>query len=305
MNSFIRKSAFFSLILGLLAGVCLFSWSLLSDWNEVSKRVLAENQQTLELLLPIYVDLDNDNQTERLNAALTRLLEHSAFNRVVLQRGAEPAYAASLPKKITVRPILDLLSPQLIELQVTDISGGKDQAPMRLSATLQAHHAFEPFVARQWQRARMGLTRTLIIILIVILIFEFVAIRPMRALGQRLARDGSELSFLPEDIRGEAAEIKQLTRAFNQRVENIFRLQHENQSLVAALRASPDCCLIIDLESGLVLFSNAAAEQLLGRTKAECETKPIWALWNRGRAEFESDANAGPVLSIHHRARPP
>ena len=296
LNSFIRKSAFFSLILGLLAGVCLFSWSLLSDWNEVSKRVLAENQQTLELLLPIYVDLDNDNQTERLNAALTRLLEHSAFNRVLLQRGAEPAYAASLPKKITVRPILDLLSPQLIELQVTDISGGKDQAPMRLSATLQAHHAFEPFVARQWQRARMGLTRTLIIILIVILTFEFIAIRPMRALGQRLARDGSELSFLPEDIRGEAAEIKQLTRAFNQRVENIFRLQHENQSLVAALRASPDCCLIIDLESGLVLFSNAAAEQLLGRTKAECETKPIWDLWNRGRAEFESDAKAAQQM---------
>lgn len=106
LNSFIQKSAFLSLILGLLAGVCLFSWSLLSDWNEVSKRVLAENQQTLELLLPIYVDLDNDNQTERLNAALTRLLEHSAFNRVLLQRGAEPAYAASLPKKSPSGPFL-------------------------------------------------------------------------------------------------------------------------------------------------------------------------------------------------------
>ncbi len=145
-------------------------------------------------------------QTERLNAALTRLLEHSAFNRVLLQRGAEPAYRRKPAKKITVRPILDLLSPQLIELQVTDISGSKDQAPMRLSATLQAHRAFEPFVARQWQLARMGLTRTLIIILIVILTFEFIAItsyaRTRTTLGARRVRT----QLFAEDIRGEAAK---------------------------------------------------------------------------------------------------
>jgi hypothetical protein len=96
LNSFIQKSAFLSLILGLLAGVCLFSWSLLSDWNEVSKRVLAENQQTLELLLPIYVDLDNDNQTERLNAALTRLLE-PLISALKTFSGCNTKTKASLP----------------------------------------------------------------------------------------------------------------------------------------------------------------------------------------------------------------
>ena len=57
---------------------------------------------------------------------------------------------------------------------------------MRLSATLNAHQAFDGFVNRHWQFARIGLLRTLIIILIVILIFEFVAIRPLRALGHRV-----------------------------------------------------------------------------------------------------------------------
>ena len=167
---------------------------------------------------------------------------------------------------------------------------------MRLSATLNAHQAFDGFVNRHWQFARIGLLRTLIIILIVILIFEFVAIRPLRALGQRVKGGDSELSLLPEGNPADAIEIKQLSRAFNERVERIFRLQFENQSLVAALRASPDCCLIVDLESGNLLFCNAAAEALFGRTNADLRARPIWELWRQDRHNFESDAKTAQQM---------
>ena len=104
----------------------------------------------------------------------------------MLQRGAAAYYVAEQPQQNLARPVLDLLTPKFITLSVSEASPTKDQAPMRLSATLNAHQAFDGFVNRHWQFARIGLLRTLIIILIVILIFEFVAIRPLRALGQRV-----------------------------------------------------------------------------------------------------------------------
>ena len=274
----------------MLAGVLLFSWSLVSDWARVSEQVRAQNIQTLQILLPTFIDLDANHQTEHLNATLTRLLEHSSFQKVVLQRGAAAYYVAEQPQQNLARPVLDLLTPKFITLSVSEASPIKDQTPMRLSATLNAHQAFDGFVNRHWQFARIGLLRTLIIILIVILIFEFVAIRPLRVLGQRVKGGDSELSLLPEGNPAGAIEIKQLSRAFNERVERIFRLQFENQSLVAALRASPDCCLIVDLESGNLLFCNAAAEALFGRTNADLRARPIWELWLQDRHNFESDA---------------
>lgn len=296
MNTFIRKSALISLLLGLLAGVVLFSWSLVSDWARVSEQVRAQNIQTLQILLPTFIDLDANHQTEHLNATLTRLLEHSSFQKVVLQRGAAAYYVAEQPQQNLARPVLDLLTPKFITLSVSEASPTKDQTPMRLSATLNAHQAFDGFVNRHWQFARIGLLRTLIIILIVILIFEFVAIRPLRALGQRVKGGDSELSLLPEGNPADAIEIKQLSRAFNERVERIFRLQFENQSLVAALRASPDCCLIVDLESGNLLFCNAAAEALFGRTNADLRARPIWELWRQDRHNFESDAKTAQQM---------
>lgn len=296
MNTFIRKSALISLLLGLVAGVVLFSWSLVSDWARVSEQVRAQNIQTLQILLPTFIDLDANHQTEHLNATLTRLLEHSSFQKVVLQRGAAAYYVAEQPQQNLARPVLDLLTPKFITLSVSEASPTKDQTPMRLSATLNAHQAFDGFVNRHWQFARIGLLRTLIIILIVILIFEFVAIRPLRALGQRVKGGDSELSLLPEGNPADAIEIKQLSRAFNERVERIFRLQFENQSLVAALRASPDCCLIVDLESGNLLFCNAAAEALFGRTNADLRARPIWELWRQDRHNFESDAKTAQQM---------
>ena len=296
MNTFIRKSALISLLLGLLAGVVLFSWSLVSDWARVSEQVRAQNIQTLQILLPTFIDLDANHQAEHLNATLTRLLEHSSFQKVVLQRGAAAYYVAEQPQQNLARPVLDLLTPKFITLSVSEASPTKDQTPMRLSATLNAHQAFDGFVNRHWQFARIGLLRTLIIILIVILIFEFVAIRPLRALGQRVKGGDSELSLLPEGNPADAIEIKQLSRAFNERVERIFRLQFENQSLVAALRASPDCCLIVDLESGNLLFCNAAAEALFGRTNADLRARPIWELWRQDRHNFESDAKTAQQM---------
>ena len=285
-----------SLSLGLLAGVFLFSWSLLSDWSRVSEQVRAQNTQTLQLLLPTLIDLDTTLQTERLNATLTRLLEHSSFQQVVLQRGTTSYYVAEQSQQNLTRPVLDMLTPKFITLSVSERSSIGDQAPMRLSATLNAHQAFDGFVNRHWQFARIGLLRTLIIILIVILIFEFVAIRPLRALGHRVKGGDSGLSLLPESNPADAVEIKQLSRAFNERVERIFRLQFENQSLVAALRASPDCCLIVDLESGNLQFCNAAAEALFGRTNAELRAQPIWELWRQDRHDFESDAKTAQQM---------
>lgn len=296
MNTFIRKSALISLILGMLAGVLLFSWSLLSDWDRVSKQVRAQNLQTLQMLLPTLIDLDANHQTARLNATLTRLLEHSSFQKVMLARDTNTYYVAEQPQQNLARPVLDLLTPQFIELSVSELSPLDDQIPMRLSATLDAHQAFDGFVNRHWQFARIGLLRTLLIILIVILIFEFVAIRPLRALGQRVRGEGSGLSLLPEGNPADAIEIKLLSRAFNERVERIFRLQFENQSLVDALRAAPDCCLIVNLESGNLLFANAAAEALFGRTNACLRARPIWALWRQDRQDFESDAKAAQQM---------
>jgi PAS domain S-box-containing protein len=296
LNTFIRKSALISLSLGLLAGALLFSWSLLGDWSRVSEQVRAQNTQTLQLLLPTLIDLDTTHQTERLNATLTRLLERSSFQQVVLQRGTTSYYVAEQSQQNLTRPVLDMLTPKFITLSVSERSSIGDQAPMRLSATLNAHQAFDGFVNRHWQFARIGLLRTLLIILIVVLIFEFVAIRPLRALGQRVKGDGSELSLLPEGNPADAIEIKQLSRAFNERVESIFRLQFENQSLVAALRAAPDCCLIVNLESGNLLFCNDAAEALFGRTNAELRARPIWDLWHQDRQDFESDARAAQQM---------
>ena len=72
----------------MLAGVLLFSWSLVSDWARVSEQVRAQNIQTLQILQPTFINLDANHQTEQLNATLSSLLEHSSFQQVVLQRGA-------------------------------------------------------------------------------------------------------------------------------------------------------------------------------------------------------------------------
>ena len=42
----------------MLAGVLLFSWSLVSDWARVSEQVRAQNIQTLQILLPTFINLD-------------------------------------------------------------------------------------------------------------------------------------------------------------------------------------------------------------------------------------------------------
>ncbi len=213
-----------------------------------------------------------------LNKTIEALIVEDANGSILFERVVQEPLART--------PIVSFLLPknsfdQSIALFSTpEMSATKAEAVGRLHLTINQQRGLSGFAERSRQLFWIGVLRTFLTLIVLVLSLRYLLILPLRQVVLGLQSASAEEQGLGIPQGHEADEIGLLVHGINQSLGRqrlqMAQIEENEQRLKSILDGAGDACVLFAQGEGEIVYANDAATELLGYTQEELLTLGVF-----------------------------